>query len=226
LTEQIPGAIAPLLSSSRPVADLSKARTAVFYSISNCQPGLRGVSLGNFLIKQVAEVIQREFPKVNRFCTLSPMPGFGHWLRKKQADKLATSIKDDKQRQRLTQALTLLRSVYGEQLESLPGVANAQVANSIRIEKPLREALLCLGAHYLLGTREHDASTDAVARFHLNNGAQIHRLNVAANTSTRGMQESLGLMVNYLYDLEQIEQNHESFLHGEIRAARDIMAAR
>jgi malonyl-CoA decarboxylase len=225
LTPQMPSAIAPLLDDAIDT-DTSRARWAVFYSISNCQPGLRGVSLGNFLIKQVAEVIQREFPKVNRFCTLSPMPGFGHWLRKKQADKLATSIKDDKQRQRLTQALTLLRSVYGEQLESLPGVANAQVANSIRIEKPLREALLCLGAHYLLGTREHDASTDAVARFHLNNGAQIHRLNVAANTSTRGMQESLGLMVNYLYDLEQIEQNHESFLHGEIRAARDIMAAR
>ena len=91
LTPQMPSAIAPLLDDAIDT-DTSRARWAVFYSISNCQPGLRGVSLGNFLIKQVAEVIQREFPKVNRFCTLSPMPGFGRWLRKKQADKLAASL--------------------------------------------------------------------------------------------------------------------------------------
>ncbi len=200
LTAQIPVAIAPLLAQDRQPVPLSEARTAVFYSISNCQRGLAGVSFGNFLIKQVVEDLRREGIRLETFVTLSPVPDFGRWLKR---DGQALLAEDEKQ------ALAVLET---------PDWASGPEAAG------LRKILEPLAAHYFLKARNsQDRPVDAVARFHLGNGARLERINWLGDVSPKALAQSAGLMVNYLYDLEHIEENHEAFVNkGKVVASSGV----
>ena len=173
--------------------DTDKTRTAVFYSISNCQRGLAGVSFGNFLIKQVVEEISREMPKLATFVTLSPVPNFAAWLKRERSDENSPALSEaDKS------ALAALDE---------PGWwRDAETA--ARLQDPLMRA----AAWYFLRARSpRGLPVDAVARFHLGNGARLERIDWLADTSDKAMAQAHGLMVNYQYDLDDIEQNHEAY---------------
>jgi malonyl-CoA decarboxylase len=201
LTESIPGAIAPLLAEGRQLVPTARARTAVFYSISNTQRGLGGISFGSFLIKQVVEELQRELPKLENFVTLSPVPGFMEWV--KQADDVP--ITDDD------------RAVL-QHLDTPDWFANPELAAQ------LRSVLEPLAAHYFLKARTPKGRLiDSVERFHIGNGARLERIDWLGDLSPKGLRESAGIMVNYLYRLEDIEKNHEAYAnHGEIAASSAV----
>src|SRR3954470_4128850 len=201
LTEQIPGAIAPLLAEDRAIVPIERARTAVFYSISNCQRGLGGITFGNFLIKQVVEELRRDLPKLENFVTLSPVPGFMHWL--KEADDLPLTEED--------------RKLF-ETLEEPGWADDPQLASQ------LRSALEPLAAYYFLKARTRKGRLiDPVARFHLGNGARLEQIDWLGDTSLKGLRESAGIMVNYLYRLEDIEKNHEAYANkGEVAASSAV----
>jgi len=205
LSGEIPSAIAPLLAEKREALPVSSVKTAVFYSISNAQAGLAGVSFGNFLIKQVVEDLKRELPQLETFVTLSPVPGFARWLAEERKKPEGSAILPEDAR-----ALTLLDAPNGL---NQPGAAEA-----------LSATLLALGAHYFL--RAKDAAgrvVDPVARFHLGNGARLERINLSGDMSPKGLAQSHGLMVNYLYDINTIEANHEAFVaRGEVAASPAI----
>ncbi len=230
LLPQMPEAIAPLLDRKHEVEqDSRNFKVAAFYSISNCQPGLRGINLGNFLIKRVAEKLHAEFPKLKTFCTLSPIPSFAAWLTK--VESIESPRLKPAALSALNAALAELRSVHGKDLSRLvaPPAVPAEQEQTKRgaAEAAAREAdharLLSLCAFYLWNTRnDADTPCDPVARFHLNNGARLERINFAADLSRKGLRQSCGLMVNYLYDLDQIEANHERFTGGEVNAARAV----
>lgn len=189
LTKEIPAAIAPLITTDRAVLPTTEATTAVFYSISNCQRGLSGISFGSFLIKQVVEELTRELPNLKTFVTLSPVPGFAGWLEREGQEALPSVLADD---------LAVLSSA-GWQDD--PGMTQ-------RVKEPLLKA----AAHYLVRARNARGKViDPVARFHLGNGARLERLNFLGDRSERGLKQAHGLMVNYLYDLTAIEANHEGF---------------
>jgi malonyl-CoA decarboxylase len=191
LSKGIPGNIGAILAADRAMLNPAKAQTAVFYSISNCQEGLRGVSFGNFLIKQVVEELRREFAGLTNFVTLSPVPGLRRWATAQQA---AGTLPD-----RFAKAL--------QATETTPDTPPDGLAE--------------LTAHYLLVARaKNGAATDPVARFHLGNGARLEIIHLNADVSPRGQAASWGVMVNYLYDLATIERNHEAYTTtGEIIAA-------
>jgi malonyl-CoA decarboxylase len=200
LTVAAPAAIAPLLAEKRVLIAPDKARVATFYSISNCQRGLAGVNFGNFLIKQVVEEIRRELPAIETFVTLSPVPGFRAWLETTE-DPVVASMR--------SAGLELA----AEDHWPTPGVA-----------AKLRAALEPLAAHYFLKARRPDGRVvDPVARFHLGNGARLERINWEGDLSPKGLAESFGIMVNYLYDLDEIERNHEAFVNrGQIAASAAV----
>ena len=195
LTAEIPNAIAPLLAEDRDILPARKARAAVFYSISNCQRGLAGISFGKFLIKQVVEELRRELPKLETFVTLSPVPGFMSWL--KSAQNLPVADED--------------RPLL-EGLDAPGWLDDAEEA------RRRRRVLEPLAAHYFLEAKSRGGRpVDPVARFHLGNGARLERINWAGDVSAKGLRESAGLMVNYLYELDDIEKNHEAFAnHGTV----------
>lgn len=193
LTRDSPAAIAPLLDLTRAPIPATDATTAVFYSISNTQKGLGGISFGNFLIKQVVEEIKRELPNVQTFVTLSPVPGFAAWLARERASETSTLIDPSA---RVT----------------LNALDTPDWADDTETAERVKGVLLPLAAYYFIeakGSRGHPL--DPVARFHLGNGAQLERLNFLGDRSEKGMQQSHGLMVNYLYALDKIEANHEAF---------------
>jgi malonyl-CoA decarboxylase len=193
LTREIPSGIAPILTLQREVIRPDQATTAVFYSISNCQRGLSGVSFGHFLIKQVAEEIARETPKLSTFVTLSPAPNFAQWLTRERANEQSQVLSASDRA-----ALANLETVGWWQAEAT--------------REPVKEPLIRAAAWYYLHARTRNGSPiDSVARFHLGNGARLERLNWLADTSERAIAQACGLMVNYLYDLEDIEENHEAF---------------
>jgi malonyl-CoA decarboxylase len=200
LTESIPGAIAPLLAEDRQLVPVERARTAVFYSISNTQRGLGGISFGNFLIKQVVEELRRELPKLENFVTLSPVPGFMRWV--KQADDVPVT----------DEGRALL-----ERLEKPDWFESTEVT-------PLRSVLEPLAAYYFLKARTSKGRLiDSVARFHLGNGARLERINWLGDLSPKGLRESAGFMVNYLYRLEDIEKNHEAYANqGTVAASSAV----
>jgi malonyl-CoA decarboxylase len=201
LTETIPSAIAPLLAEDRKPAALERARTAVFYSISNTQRGLGGISFGSFLIKQVAEELRRELPKLENFVTLSPVPGFMQWL--KQASDVPVSDEE--------------RTLLGH-LDDPDWFRNAELAAQLRaVVEPL-------AAHYFLKARTPKGRLiDSVARFHLGNGARLERIDWLGDLSAKGLRESAGIMVNYLYRLDDIEKNHEAYANdGEVVASNAV----
>jgi malonyl-CoA decarboxylase len=201
LSETIPEAIAPLLDTDRPPVDVTRARTATFYSISNCQRGLAGISFGNFLIKQVVEELRRELPKLDTFVTLSPVPGFMSWLT--SADQLPISD-DDK---------PLIAKL--DQPDWVDDPATSQA---------MRALLEPLAAYYFLKAKtDKGLPVDPVARFHLGNGARLERIDWQGDVSAKGLRESASLMVNYLYRLDDIERNHEAFANqGEVAASSAV----
>jgi malonyl-CoA decarboxylase len=196
LTREIPDAIAPILSVQREAIESDKMTTATFYSISNCQRGLAGVSFGNFLIKQVAQEISRENPRLKTFVTLSPAPDFARWL----------------DRERKTENSAALSAEDRVALEGLDRQGWWQLP---QVRAPMQEPLLRAAAwYYLRAKNRRGLPADAVARFHLGNGARLERLNWLADGSDNGITQSYGLMVNYLYDLDDIEKNHEAYAEG------------
>lgn len=202
LTPGLPDAIAPLLARDRAPLPPTQATTAVFYSISNAQRGLSGVSFGNFLIKQVVEDLRREWPKLQTFVTLSPAPGFAAWLARERSDESSPILTSEARR-----ALALTDH---------PGWTQKSGAM-----EAVERVLPPLAAHYYLHARTPSGRTiDPVARFHLGNGARLERINPRGDHSESGLKQSLGLMVNYLYDLDHIEANHEAYANrGEIAAS-------
>ena len=205
LTRDIPEAIAPILATGREVIEPEKMRAAAFYSISNCQRGLAGVSFGSFLIKQVVEEITRELPKLATFVTLSPVSRFAAWLAQERGlDNSAALTAADKS------ALAALDEPDWWQEE-------AKVA-------ALQDPLMRAAAWYFLRARSpRGLPLDPVARFHLGNGARLERINWLADTSDRAMAQGHGLMVNYLYDIDDIEKNHEAYAEGRTVVASNAV---
>jgi len=201
LTRDAPGTIAEVLDDQRESFNIGEARTAVFYSISNCQKGLRGVSFGNFLIKQVAEELASELPDVKHFVTLSPLPGFLRWLRGSPAELQEIEVKN-----------------------ALDSIADTEWHSNPDKSAQAQSLLLPLAALYLLkAKRGNDLPVDPVTRFHIGNGASVDRINWLGDLSDRGLRQSAGIMVNYLYDLKKIEKNHETYVaSGKIATSRSV----
>ena len=209
------GNIQALLDAKAPVADPRNADTAIFYSISNAQKGLAGVSFGGFLIKRVADQLAGEFPRVKAFATLSPIPGFRAWL-DQQFSEGVPGVLDKNDRKALAAAL-------GESNVHKGAVKQVLADNSWLkdpgLAKALEGPLLRLCARYLAEAKREDGKAlDPVANFHLSNGARIERINWLGDTSKKGLQQSAGVMVNYQYRLDDIEENHEAY-EGEGKVA-------
>ena len=207
LPRDIPETIASVLEEAPKNGQSAEPKTAVFYSISNCQEGLKGISFGNFLIKQVVEELAREQPSLRTFVTLSPMPLFARWLKSMLADDETGLITPE-----VRYALLALDD---------PGW----------IDEPekaaeLEELLTVLAARYLAMAKSAESRPiDPVARFHLGNGARLEQINWLANPSARGLKESHGLMVNYLYEVKEIERNHEAYANeGVVAVSRGVRA--
>jgi malonyl-CoA decarboxylase len=221
LTEHLADNVQALLDEHAPVFDAQRANTAIFYSISNTQPGLRGVSFGNFLLKRVVDDLKRDYPKLTNFATLSPLPNFRRWAESQPEawPKAFTDADLAKIKRRLPPEMAPIASAadLAALLSAQNWAADEQLAAS------LQHGLTRLAARYLLTARKGEQAYDPVARFHLGNGARIERLNYLADTSARGGQQSYGLMVNYVYDPDTIEENVEAFSRsGEIAAATAI----
>jgi malonyl-CoA decarboxylase len=202
-TRGMSSSVEHLLALDAPHLDPQSADTAIFYSITNCQPGLRGISFGNLLIKQVAQRLGQEFPRIKTFATLSPIPGFRAWLK--------------------TVSKQLEPSFAASQLELLRRIDAPQWHENPEEAQRMRKRLTSFAAYYLACAKQEREAADPVARFHLGNGARLERLNWLADTSKRGMQQSAGMMVNYLYRLDEVEQNHEMYIRErKVAASREI----
>ena len=218
LMDSMADCITPLLDESADATDLKKATTAIFYSISNTQAGLRGVGFGDSLIKRVVEALKDEFPKLKVFATLSPIPGFRTWLGKNAAAMLDRL--DDKSRVQLAHALA------GEAPSPKHLLDGADGALALDAKSPVRKLLLQCAAQYLGQELKDGTPLDPVARFHLGNGARVERLNWAGDPSTKGLKQSCGLMVNYLYDLKRLDKHRAMLAQGKIAVSSEIEALR
>jgi malonyl-CoA decarboxylase len=184
LTRGMSDRVQPLLDPDSPVNDPQAADSAIFYSITNCQEGLRGVPFGSLLIKQVVEDLKKSLPRIRTFATLSPIPGFRKWLAR----------------------------AYGD-------------LDLGKLDIEMRRRLVPLCAHYLLDEKRGSEPLDPVARFHLKNGARLDRINWLADTSATGIQQSAGLMANYVYDIADLERNHEHYARsGQVVCSRRVQA--
>jgi malonyl-CoA decarboxylase len=204
LTGETADAIRPLLATDRAIANSRHADSAVFYSISNCHHGLQGISFGHFLLKQVIEELRRDLDNITTFVTLSPIPGFRGWLESIPSKSLPEARAAD---------VETAREFLVESAEpSLDTVSEEQ-----------RASLMRLCAYYLLTAKAGDQPLDPVARFHMSNGASLQRIHWAADRSQAGLDRSVGIMVNYLYDLADIEKNHERyFAEGLLTASAEV----
>ena len=208
LVDGMSSSVDRLLDETIPEIDPRTANAAIFYSISNAQRGLIGISFGNFLIKRVVEVLQQEFPKLKTFATLSPLPAFADWLAEvmEEEDAVLLEASDRRQLQFYTDA-----TKDGAMVQDLLGRADWQ--ENIEIAAALKNPLLRLAARYLVhGKARGGRVRDAVGHFHLSNGARIERLNWLADRSRRGMRQSYGIMINYLYRPGDIESNSVTYL--------------
>src|SRR6187399_2186164 len=215
-TNGIPNAIGPILGNGGETLAPERANTAVFYSISNCQRGLAGVSFGSFLIKQVVEEVSREFSRLSTFVTLSPVPGFASWLARERKSEKPILLPED-----LAELADLDKPNWWQD-----GAA-----------EHLKEPMLHAAATYFLTARNRNGGAlDPVARFHLGNGARLQQLNPLGDLSEKGLAQSHGLMVNYQYDIDDIEKNHEAYAQNRVivaangirkraRAPRELMKA-
>jgi malonyl-CoA decarboxylase len=215
LLPEIPSAIGPLIDKGSTPLLPDKFRVAAFYSISNCEPGLRGVSLGNFLIKTVAQQLQRELPRLRTFCTLSPIPTFANWLLA-EPDLAALPNLKKGQLAELGAARDSLRLRCEGDLSAL------QAASTHAAIGADGQAELKLLAAAFLACASTTPAGDPVARFHLDNGARLERLNPQGNASAHGLRQAFGMMVNYLYDLDKVEASHARFRQGEVVRSRNL----
>jgi malonyl-CoA decarboxylase len=219
LVDGMAGNVQRLLDARAETSDPKHANTAIFYSISNCQQGLAGISFGNFLIKRVAEQLARDLPNIKDFATLSPIPGLRQHV-------------DGRLKNEGDGALT-----HSEIASLVPVTNQAAGAAAVRqlldrpswwevpaINKALRPILARLAARYLTTTDERGRALDRVAHFHLGNGAVVERLNWLADTSANGLKQSYAMMVNYRYKLGDVSANHEAYATGRIVASREVRA--
>ena len=209
-----------LLKADTPAADPKSFDTAIFYSISNTQRGLRGISFGDYLIKRVVQQLASELPQIKTFATLSPIPGFRPWLKACTWDEIASLVTEDEQ----------------GGIRALGGLDQPHEALLAVLEQPdwpddpvtreaLKGALMRLCVRYFLTTRDDGRPIDSVARFHLRNGARLERINWLGDTSKNGLERSAGLMVNYRYVVGDIEKNHEAYMQrGEITMGSEVRA--
>jgi malonyl-CoA decarboxylase len=218
LLKGAPSSMHVLLDQNAPVHDPQAADTAIFYSISNTQRGLRGISFGNLLLKRVIEDLQRDLPRLKVFATLSPMPGFRQWLDRAAAAGTTLLATAD--------AASLAQAAGSDANEvSLAAIlARPDWAGNATLAQALRAPLEKLCARYLLKEKSGTRPLDLVAQFHLENGARVNRIFWLADTSPRGMQQSYGMMVSYRYDLDEVDKNHERFSQsGQIAAASRVL---
>ncbi|HET7408965.1 MAG TPA: malonyl-CoA decarboxylase family protein [Paracoccaceae bacterium] len=202
LVREIPGSIQALLAADRAGLAPAEATVAVFYSISNCQPGLAGVSFGAFLIKQVAEDLAHEIPSLSTYVTLSPVPGLMRWLKEEAED-----------------------APDGDAAEVLATLDHLDWSSGDAITAA-RPRVLSLAARYLLDAKRSDGKPgDPVARFHLGNGAELAAMHWPGDTAPNGVRTGAGVMVNYRYRLDRIEANHEAYAsEGRIATTRAVRA--
>ncbi|MDR2678670.1 MAG: malonyl-CoA decarboxylase [Zoogloeaceae bacterium] len=221
LTDHLAGNVQDLLDVDAPVFDTGSAHTAIFYSISNTQDGLRGVSFGNFLLKRVIEDLRRDFPHLKQFATLSPLPLFARW-----AERTPDAWQDAFPAGDLAR-IGKLAGIPPE-IEAVQALlATPEWMSDARLARVLRIPLTRMAASYLLLAKAGEKRLyDPVARFHLGNGACVERLNFLADTSEKGRRQSFGMMVNYLYDPDSIEENVEALLStGKVAASATIRHA-
>lgn len=208
-----------LLDETAPVGDPGTADTAIFYSISNCQRGLNGISFGAFLIKRVVDRLAAELPHLTRYATLSPLPGFRAWLDTRlteEGDALLTATE--------LRGLQALPATLDD--KSLAGLLSRPLwYEDDAIAQALKAPLLRLAARYLLNEKtSRGRALDGVAHFHLSNGARLERINWLGDLSPKGLQQSAGIMINYLYRLSDIEENHEAYTgEGRVTASPTIL---
>lgn len=261
LTRQIPQSIQSVLTTERELIEPQEATEAVFYSISNCQSGLRGVSFGNFLIKHVATQLATDFPNIKKFRTLSPVPTLMSWLQNESSAELKLSY------ERALHMRTQLQPEFGYEVtgedvsfntdDQPPVLADvvefalddtvespsddsessvtdneAVAENDVRAEiddsasAPSDQSIdtnevareLCrVAAHYLVDVKRSDSQPcDPVARFHLGNGAALDAVLPLADSTAKGLNQSAGVMVSYLYDLDQVITQHEAYAGSRI----------
>jgi|SRR5882672_8450042 len=218
LSKGLPGSVQVLLDQNAPVQDPRAADTAIFYSISNTQRGLRGISFGNLLLKRVIEDLQHDLPRLQVFATLSPLPGFRNWLDQALADGRAVLPAAD--------AAELAAELgHGDPTAALADtLARTDWPGNTRMAEALREPMEKLCARYLIEEKSGAQPLDPVAQFHLHNGARVSRIFWLADTSARGLRQSYGLMTSYRYDLSEVDRNHEQFLeNGHVAAARRVL---
>jgi malonyl-CoA decarboxylase len=211
---EIASSISPLLDESAEAVDLSKATTAIFYSISNTQPGLKGVSFGDSLIKRVVETLRSDFPKLKTFATLSPIPGFRGWLHKNAGRMLEATPEKLKAQ--------LGRAVGFEPASAEHVLSALELMPTLPEKSALRQWLLGCAAHYLGRELIEARPADPVARFHLGNGARVEHIHWAADMSGKGIKQSYGLMVNYLYDLRKLDRHRLGLAQGHVPVSDDV----
>jgi malonyl-CoA decarboxylase len=200
LTRGLSAKVQPILDPSSPVLEPRTCDSAIFYSISNCQPGLRGFSFGNQLLGRAIEQLSVEMPWLRRFATISPIPGFRPWL-----------------------SATIASLHCSTDVATWLGNARSAAASDAAIPAGVPRDLLPLCAHYLLNVEEGSEPADPVARFHLANGARLHRLNWLSDTSRAGLERSASLTANYVYDVAELERNVETYRRDhEVYAARQV----
>ena len=212
--DEIASSISPLLDESAEAVDVSKAKTAIFYSISNTQTGLKGVSFGDSLIKRVVETLRADFPKLKTFATLSPIPGFRPWFNRHAARMLEET--PEKMRAQLGRAVGFEPAAVEHVMTALDQIAGWSERSVVR------QWLLGCAAQYLGKEMTEGRPTDPVARFHLGNGARVEHIHWGADLSPKGLRQSYGLMVNYLYDLRKLDRHREMMAQGKIPVSGDV----
>ena len=219
LVDGMAGNVQRLLDARDETADPERANTAIFYSISNCQHGLAGISFGNFLIKRVASQLARDLPNIKDFATLSPIPG----LRRHIDDRLKNEGDGALTAPEIASLVPVIDKVRGaaavRQLLDRPNWWDVPA-----IDKALRPILTRLAARYLTSTDERGRALDRVANFHLGNGAIVERLNWLGDTSSNGLKQAYAMMVNYRYKLGDVDENHEAYANGKVVASREVRA--
>lgn len=209
LTDGMPADIGGILDEAMD-KDFVEPETAVFYSISNCQDGLRGVSFGNFLIKQVLQEIKREFPSIELSVTLSPVPNFRRWLQRQLADE-EKSVALNVPQEELAQLRILDQLIADDQDEQQRDTISNQLQH-------LEKVLMHLCAHFLAYEKRVGLPVDAVAKFHLSNGARLEQINWSGDLSYRRLSQSFGILVNYVYNPDRLEENHEALVNEGVIA--------
>lgn len=217
LVKGLSSSVQVLLDETTPVSDSKEVDTAIFYSISNAQRGLAGISFGNFLIKRVVDRLSREFKQIRHFSTLSPVPGLRAWLGQQLARDAAKWLRPREQ------ADIIQLSGAEDAAKGLTALLDGEWYKDDKLAAKLKPLLTRLCAHYLINEKKKQSALDPVAHFHLTNGARLERLNWLADISPNGLRQSAGIMVNYYYDLDDIDDNHEDYVtEGSIAASRAV----